>query len=213
MTSKPDKAASDRRILEQGCPTSIRAGLGTPEGDALAGEWVSKVNSRRAKKLSKTRVRRTRTAGRVAKRHANGKCACGHKSVEGRNQCQRCIDRTWLKKASGLCYGNWKLSDMRFSRTFFGGCAYCGGPLAVEWDHVIPTSDVSGLGHFTPANLVPACKACNRDKRAQDLGAWLLGRPDGQAALEKVRRYQAECRQVEVPPDFVQALAWCNMNA
>lgn len=45
---------------------------------------------------------------------------------------------------------------------FNGGCAYCAAPYE-HWDHYIP---LARGGKHEAANLVPACKACNLNKRA-----------------------------------------------
>lgn len=56
---------------------------------------------------------------------------------------------------------------------FYGGvCAYCGG-LFEHIDHVIP---VARGGTGWPANLRPACAACNLSKHAKSLAVWLSAR-------------------------------------
>lgn len=47
-------------------------------------------------------------------------------------------------------------------------CAYCRTRMASEWDHRIP---ITRGGKDEPANLVPACYVCNREKGTQ---TWAL---------------------------------------
>lgn len=51
-----------------------------------------------------------------------------------------------------------------------GRCVYCGDP-SEEMDHVIPFSDG---GADALSNLVPACRACNRQKRNRNPAEWFV---------------------------------------
>jgi hypothetical protein len=68
-------------------------------------------------------------------------------------------------------YGDWRWSDfMRIARKFNYCCAYCRTkPDRLDPDHVVP---LSRGGPNTTTNLLPACPACNCDKRALSLSAW-----------------------------------------
>ena len=55
---------------------------------------------------------------------------------------------------------------------FDGACAYCGEP-ADTVDHVIP---LSRGGQHDPANLVPACRACNFEKHTKTFDEWVAHR-------------------------------------
>jgi hypothetical protein len=73
-------------------------------------------------------------------------------------------------------YGYWSWSDfMRIAQRFNFRCAYCGnrGTDQLEPDHVVP---VSRYGANTVANLLPACKPCNSDKRDLLLDEWATDR-------------------------------------
>lgn len=56
-----------------------------------------------------------------------------------------------------------------------GACLYCGNVAALEMDHI---RAVARGGPTEITNLAPACKPCNRDKRAGSLSEWLGTRPD-----------------------------------
>jgi hypothetical protein len=73
-------------------------------------------------------------------------------------------------------HGYWSWSDfMRIAQRFDFRCAYCGhrGVDQLEPDHVVP---VSRQGANTVANLLPACKPCNSDKRDLLLDEWATDR-------------------------------------
>lgn len=57
-------------------------------------------------------------------------------------------------------------------------CAYCGGEAAlIEADHRVP---LSRGGKNTIANILPACRRCNRRKRTkteEEFRAWLAAQP------------------------------------
>ena len=70
---------------------------------------------------------------------------------------------------------------------FEGGCAYCEQP-AETWDHVVP---VSRGGKTEPANILPACIACNSSKRDRGLDEWLTatGRTMSVRAVEHLAHH------------------------
>lgn len=83
----------------------------------------------------------------------------------------RIKDRRRRAREAGA-YGDWRWSEfMRMALRFGFRCAYCGtkpeGQL--DPDHVIP---LSKGGANTVANLLPACRACNCDKRDLLLHEW-----------------------------------------
>lgn len=51
-----------------------------------------------------------------------------------------------------------------------GRCAYCFALAPLELDHIVPLA--SG-GMHVASNLAPACRRCNRSKRATALSVWL----------------------------------------
>lgn len=53
-------------------------------------------------------------------------------------------------------------------------CAYCGAGGDMEMDHVVP---IAGGGTHAIGNIVPACKACNRNKRDHEVESWYRRRP------------------------------------
>ena len=72
-------------------------------------------------------------------------------------------------------------------------CCYCGagGPdVVLEPDHVIP---LRLRGEDTPANLVTACRPCNRSKGAHTLDCWRAGR-GCRATSVMYQRWSANCR-------------------
>ena len=48
-------------------------------------------------------------------------------------------------------------------------CAYCGSTESLEQEHVIP---VSRGGHYTPDNIIPACRSCNASKNNKIMQDW-----------------------------------------
>lgn len=92
----------------------------------------------------------------------------------------RLYKRGYAKFKAGL-QGRCTHQQARARFDFYGGrCAYCRVPLGGfdltprpwHWDHVIP---LSRGGTAWPANLRPACSACNRSKSAQPLETWYRG--------------------------------------
>lgn len=55
-----------------------------------------------------------------------------------------------------------------FSRDGYA-CVYCGSPLNLSLDHVIPQSRG---GEHSPSNLVTACRSCNSSKGAKTPEEW-----------------------------------------
>lgn len=63
----------------------------------------------------------------------------------------------------------------RLLNRFGNACAYCHAKFSsrseIEWDHVIPVS--RGGGHSI-ANLLPACRSCNRNKSVRFIMEWKM---------------------------------------
>jgi 5-methylcytosine-specific restriction endonuclease McrA len=71
-------------------------------------------------------------------------------------------------------------------------CAYCGEHLTrAEQDHFIPARDGGG---YTKDNIVPACRECNRDKRAKNPIDWLSSQVKGLIAYARVMNYFSSFR-------------------
>ena len=54
-------------------------------------------------------------------------------------------------------------------KNFNHQCAYCGSTESLEQEHVIP---VSRGGHYTPDNIIPACRSCNASKNNKIMQDW-----------------------------------------
>lgn len=64
------------------------------------------------------------------------------------------------EKARKLKKSQWWLTQLNR-----GVCHYCGkkfSPSQLTLDHIVP---IARGGTSTPGNIVPACRACNRDKK------------------------------------------------
>jgi len=80
--------------------------------------------------------------------------------------------------------------------SYFGySCAYCGASdVLFEQEHLVP---VSAGGGYVVENILPACKRCNRSKRAATLVDWATGRGAEfvlPQALESIRGYLESVR-------------------
>lgn len=87
-------------------------------------------------------------------------------------RCSRKMSRRRRRAREHNTVNNWRWSDfMRIARRFEFCCAYCGerNGQQLEPDHVIP---LSRGGYDSTANLLPACRACNCDKRDLLLDEW-----------------------------------------
>lgn len=86
-------------------------------------------------------------------------------------RCARRVGRRARRAREVGAYGTWVWSDfMRIAHRLGYACAYCGErDVKLEPDHVVP---LSKGGPNTPANLLPACRACNCDKRDLLLDDW-----------------------------------------
>lgn len=73
-------------------------------------------------------------------------------------------------------------------------CVYCGAP-ATETDHIRPVS----LGGDRKANLVPACKPCNRSKYSRLLTRWDKEKVQRAAAVSPLVAAEL-ARQIEREP-------------
>ena len=61
-------------------------------------------------------------------------------------------------------------TDWQQCLTYFNHqCAYCGSTESLEQEHVIP---VSRGGHYTPDNIIPACRSCNASKNNKIMQDW-----------------------------------------
>lgn len=73
-----------------------------------------------------------------------------------------------------------KIQRAELKQKYSGLCAYCGNPLGEKWhaDHVeavkrdLKTGKPSKPENDVIENLVPACTACNHNKRSMTLEAW-----------------------------------------
>ncbi len=53
----------------------------------------------------------------------------------------------------------------------WGGCAYCGDPVAaLQKDCLLP---ISRGGRYTATNVVPACQSCNASKSNTEVTTWM----------------------------------------
>ena len=91
-------------------------------------------------------------------------------------RCARRVHKRRRRAAEVGASGSWIWSDfMRIAQRFGFRCAYCDekpeGQL--DPDHVVP---LSRGGYNSAANLLPACRACNADKRDLLLSEWNLDR-------------------------------------
>ena len=66
---------------------------------------------------------------------------------------------------SSLTFKQWKQALSHFNHQ----CAYCGSTESLEQEHVIP---VSRGGHYTPDNIIPACRSCNASKNNKIMQDW-----------------------------------------
>ena len=74
-----------------------------------------------------------------------------------------------ISKVKNLIY-DFTLNDWNNCLDFFEhSCAYCGEKEKLEKDHVIP---IAKGGHYTPNNIIPACKSCNASKRNKNMDDW-----------------------------------------
>lgn len=88
-------------------------------------------------------------------------------------------------------------ADLRsIRRSFFGRCAYCTQPLArYYFDHVVP---VQMMGPDVPANLVPACRPCNRVKAGRNIYLLIRDAVFPRKRLARVLRHCAAFRGWEL---------------
>jgi 5-methylcytosine-specific restriction endonuclease McrA len=90
---------------------------------------------------------------------------------------------------SGFTGTDWKAALVYFDHK----CAYCGDKLTkAEQDHFIP---VKLGGGYVKENIVPACSACNKAKRAKHPAEWLPFQPKGLMAYLRVLVYFATMKQ------------------
>ncbi|WP_018587540.1 HNH endonuclease [Salinispora arenicola] len=113
--------------------------------------------------------------------------------------CPRCSDRAHAARAAAIRASRLAaaratpdaVSDPERIRLACGPCISCGAP-ASQADHIRP---ISRGGLDTADNLVPACQACNNDKRAKLLTEW---RPDRVAyAAASSTKIAAELRRLQ----------------
>lgn len=87
----------------------------------------------------------------------------------------RCVKRARAmrrrSREHAQSFGGWTWTEfMHVARRFGYCCAYCGErPDTLDPDHVVP---IHRGGPNTVANLLPACRACNSDKRDLLLVEW-----------------------------------------
>jgi HNH endonuclease len=73
-------------------------------------------------------------------------------------------------------------------------CAYCGSTVDLEADHRVPPAQ--GGSELDPANVVVACRTCNRSKGSRTLEQWRADAPPG---LPMVRQRTVYSRRRSVP--------------
>lgn len=136
-----------------------------------AREWQSKAHANYA-----------RSEGRANSYERYRRSLKGHLTNQMSNHVQR-------SKRKGIEH-DLALADLRAIRQkFFGRCAYCREPLTKYYfDHVFPVRDG---GPDIPANLVPACRLCNRRKGRKNLygliaSGWFASR-------KRIERVLAHC--------------------
>ena len=72
---------------------------------------------------------------------------------------------------------------------FQNACAYCGSYSNLELDHIVA---ISAGGAHDIANIVPACRSCNRNKRANPMEYWYRNQPFFcELRLQRIRRLMA----------------------
>ena len=81
-----------------------------------------------------------------------------------RNAVQRYNNRK-RKLISTFTIDQWRQCLAHFNHQ----CAYCGSTESLEQEHVIP---VSRGGHYTPDNIIPACRSCNASKNNKIMQDW-----------------------------------------
>jgi len=84
--------------------------------------------------------------------------------------------------------GNESLAEKDWLNTkeyFSNLCVYCGSNENLEIDHAIPINKKS-MGEHRLGNLVPSCKACNKDKASKDFREFLAGDED---KIQKIEAY------------------------
>lgn len=91
------------------------------------------------------------------------------------HRCSRKVAKRRRRAREKGALGSWIWSDfMRVARKFNYCCAYCGiKPNRLDPDHVVP---LARGGYDSPANLLPACAACNSSKGAMTLNEWAVWR-------------------------------------
>jgi len=65
---------------------------------------------------------------------------------------------------------NYSTEDYAAALKFFGGCAYCGSPIAIRKDHLVA---VFHFGDFIRQNVVPACQECDDSKGQNEYHKWM----------------------------------------
>lgn len=72
------------------------------------------------------------------------------------------------KKDAAKRNHDWNLTLIQFVEHWNSHCTYCGGTIhGIGLDRVINT-----IG-YTPSNVVPCCKVCNKLKGSMSLGEWI----------------------------------------
>jgi hypothetical protein len=65
---------------------------------------------------------------------------------------------------------NYSLKEREEALKYFGGCAFCGIPVAPRNDHLV---SVMKCGDFIPQNVVPACQECDDSKGQKEFKEWM----------------------------------------
>lgn len=135
-------------------------------------------------------------------------------AIEYRQDCKTCYnirrrENRNKKKHSDFIGGQKRRGDAAPTFThqewkealiFFGGsCVYCGGTVKkgqrLTKDHLVP---LSKGGRTTPANIVPACAACNCGKGASEWRDWFMKQPFfSQDRMNKIFKWRTILQQLE----------------
>lgn len=81
-------------------------------------------------------------------------------------------DRVEYHNGRDWAGGTLTVKEWRELKLAYGGCAYCGAQCKPVVEHMKP---VSRGGKTNAHNVVPACWACNQEKRTSTVEEWLSG--------------------------------------
>lgn len=105
-------------------------------------------------------------------------------------------------RKKGVSFDLTKKDMKALEKKFFGRCAYCNEPFPdFNFDHVVP---IQKEGPTCPANLVPACRTCNKMKGKKNIYT-LLTSPEF-SKRKRVERVLAHCSTARGAEKIVGAL-------